>query len=59
LWGKQNLVPPFHPATVELFHNADGSKAFPWSIVAGTSLPDLSPLPLCQDFALLPASITC
>ncbi|MDP6526682.1 MAG: hypothetical protein QGH15_20950, partial [Kiritimatiellia bacterium] len=25
LWGKQNLVPPFHPAPVDLFHNADGS----------------------------------
>ncbi|MDP6525116.1 MAG: hypothetical protein QGH15_12925, partial [Kiritimatiellia bacterium] len=26
LWGKQNVVPPFHPAPVDLFHNADGSE---------------------------------
>jgi hypothetical protein len=25
LWGKQNLVRPFHPAPVDLFLNADGS----------------------------------
>ena len=42
LWGKQNLVPPFHPAPVDLFHNADGSLSAVASFEEGVFVAELA-----------------